>query len=121
MTWCAAVLSLVVAATPPQPRRFNLEPVVLVATGAVAIAFSAWRFQRADVLYRQLKDVPTSATSQAEAAMILGQARALAFTGNSEQALAGTLALFGSVLLVTGVLWFLVEGRETTDWLTVPF
>lgn len=121
MTWCAASLSLILAATPPGARRFNLEPVVLAVTGAVGIGFSAWRFQQADLVYLKLKDVPTTASSQAEAVEFLARGRALAFTGNSETALAGTLALMGGALIITGILWFLLEGRETTDWLSARF
>jgi hypothetical protein len=124
MTWCAASLALVLAATPPGARRFNSEPVALAGAGVVALAFSAWRFGAAETLYGQLVDLKvrsTSVTSPAEAAKILSEARALAFNGNSETALAGTLAIMGSLLLVTGIVWFLVEGRETTDWLTLTF
>jgi len=99
MIWCSASLALVLAATPPGARRFNTEPVVLAAMGAIAIAFSAWRFQAADTVFLQLRDVPRSASSQAEAAMFLSRARALAFTASSETALAGALAVLGGVMV----------------------
>ena len=121
MTWCAASLALVLAATPPGARRFNTEPVVLAATGAIAVGFSAWRFAVADLILAEMNDLPTSASSRAQAVEILTRARALAFTGNSETALAGMLAVMGGALIVTGLVWFLVEGSTTTDWLTVRF
>ncbi|MDP1915259.1 MAG: hypothetical protein Q8L14_03370 [Myxococcales bacterium] len=126
MSWCAGCLALVlVAAPPPQvesgARRFNTEPVVLAATGAIAVAFSAWRFVVADGILDQMNELPTSASSRAHAVELLTTARALAFTGNSETALAGMLAVMGGALLITGLVWFFVEGSTTTDWLTGRF
>lgn len=125
MSWCTGCLALVLAAAPPSvqsgARRFNTEPVVLAATGAIAVGFSAWRFAIADGILAEMNGLSTSASSRAEAVQILTRARALAFTGNSETALAGMLAVMGGVLIVTGLVWFLVEGSSTTDWLTVRF
>lgn len=126
MSWCAGGLALVLSAAPlPSAergaRRFNTEPVVLAATGAIAVAFSAWRFVVADGILRKMNELPTSASSRAHAVEILTTARTLAFTGNSETALAGTLAVMGGALLIAGLVWFLVEGSTTTDWLTGRF
>jgi hypothetical protein len=121
MTLCAASLSLVLAAAPPGERRLNLEPIVLASSGAIAVLFSVWRFVVAETVYQELKGVPTMATSQVEASMILARARSLAFTGNTETALAGVLSVLGGALIVTGIVWLLAEGHETTEWLTVRF
>lgn len=125
MSCCVGCLALVLAATPPSvqsgARRFNSEPVVLAATGALAVGLSAWRFAVADGILVEMNALPTSASSRLEAVQILTRARALAFTGNSETALAGMLAVMGGAFLITGLVWFLVEGSTTTDWLTVRF
>ncbi|MDP3232928.1 MAG: hypothetical protein Q8N26_09135 [Myxococcales bacterium] len=128
MSWCAGCLSFVLAAAPPSvqsgARRFNTEPVVLAATGAIAVAFSAWRFVVADGQLAQLdllSEESKRVTTQADAVKILGSAREAAFIGNAETSLGGVLALMGAAFIITGVIWFLVEGRETTDWLTVRY
>ena len=126
MSWCAGCLALVLAAAPAPSvelgaRRFNVEPVVLAATGAIVVWLSAWRFAVATQILDEMNGLPTSASSRAQAVEILTRARTLAFTGNSETALAGSLAVMGSLLIITGLVWFLVEGSTTTDWLAVRF
>lgn len=120
MSWCAASLAVVLAASPPGAQRFNLEPVVLGVVGLAGVAVGASRFAVADRLYDQLLSIPLTATSREEAASFLARGRALAFSGKSETALGGVLVAMGGAALVAGVLWFVLEGRTTADWLVSP-
>lgn len=123
MSWGAVGLSVVLAASPsaaPSARRLNVEPIVLAAVGALGAGLGAWRLTVADAQYQALRAVPLMASSPKEASQLLRQAQALTFRGKSET-LAGTLLLAaGGAVVAASLVWLLVEGFDTQDWLVAP-
>lgn len=123
MSWGAVGLSVVLAASPSpavSARRLNVEPIVLAAAGALAAGLGAWRLTVADAHYRALFAIPLMASSPGEAARLLLQAQDLTFRGKSET-LAGTLLLAtGGAVIAASLVWLLVEGFDTQDWLVAP-
>lgn len=120
MSWSAASLVVLLAATPTQPRRFNSEPVVTASVGLIGVALGAWRLAVADRVYQALIELRPQAATQAEAALILQQARTHADQGKGETAVGAVLLVMGGAMVVASLLWFLLEGAQTTDWLIAP-
>jgi hypothetical protein len=119
MTWAAVGLSLLVAAAPAK-RRFNVEPFVLGAAGLLGAGMGAWRLVEAEARYRELLAIPAKASTAAEAQALLRQASRLVVRGESESVAGVVLLAAGGALVLASVVWLVVEGFETTDWLVAP-
>lgn len=116
MSWSAACLSLVLASSPAQPQRLNLEPLGFGLAGLVVAGVGAWRLVVADELYARLGMVPSTASSAQEAAALLSSARTLVAAGKLETTAGRALLVIGGAVAVASTLWFLLEGPTTRDW-----
>ncbi|MBL8918377.1 MAG: hypothetical protein JNJ54_05915 [Myxococcaceae bacterium] len=115
-------LSLLLASSPASPTttRLNLEPILLGIAGLAGAGVGAWRLAVADARYQALQEIPLSAGSAAEAASRLREARSFVFQGKAETVAGVTLLAAGATLVAGSVLWLLLEGVRTPDWLVAP-
>lgn len=124
MSWAALGLSAVLASTPSasvsSARRLNVEPFVLAAAGVAGVGVGVWQLLDADARYKALLAIPSQATSPAEAALLLQEAKSLVFRGKSQTVAGVALIAVGAAAVVGALVWLLVEGLTTTDWLVAP-
>ena len=124
MSWAALGLSAVLASTPSasvsSARRLNVEPFVLAAAGVAGVGVGVWQLLDADARYKALLAIPSQATSPAEAALLLQEAKSLVFRSKSQTVAGVALIAVGAAAVVGALVWLLVEGLTTTDWLVAP-
>lgn len=122
MGWSALSLCLVLASSSstPQVTRLNLEPILLGVAGLIGAGVGAWRLGEAEARYQDLKAIPLSAGSAAQAASLLRDARSLVFRGEAETVAGVAFIAVGAAALTGSLVWLLVEGLRTPDWLITP-
>ncbi len=112
MTWMAVVLCASLATAPT--KRFNLEPIVLGASGLAVGVLGGLSLLFAERTFQTLQGVGSEGITSRELALErLAYAHALRDRGATEMNLGVSLVLVGAAFLVGSVLWFLVEGPET--------